>query len=469
MGEKETPKGGREGLLVVILALAAAAFALAQTAVLPGIGVLGGELGASATDMSWVMSGYLLSAAVLTPVFGRLGDMYGKRRLLIAALVLFAVSSAVAALAPNVWVLVAARIVQGAGGGIIPLCMGIISDTFSPRRRPMALGIVGATAGIGAGGGLVMGGLLIDHASWPWIFWSGTLMGVAAALGSLLLPGDGARTPGRIDFGGLVLLTVGLVAPLFALTRTSTWGWGDTRTLGLILGGLAVLVVFVLYERRTADPLVDMRVLGRPAVLTTNITMLMFGFGMFGAFMLIPQLAQTPRAVGYGLGLNATGAGLLMLPGCLVMLVAGGLAGAIAMKTGPRVTVTTGAVLASVGLAALALSHGSQAAVIGWSTVLFGGIGLGMAAIPNIIVEACPREMSGQATGVNSLIRSLGSSLGSQIVATLLAGSVTLAGHVPTDAAYGHAFWLGAGGLALAALASLLIPRKSSPTTVLAA
>lgn len=469
MSETPRAENGSEGVLILILALAAASFALAQTAVLPGMGVLGRELEASAADMSWVMSGYLLAAAVLTPVFGRLGDMWGKRRMLVAALLLFAAASVVAALASNVWVLVAARIVQGAGGGIIPLCMGIISDAFSPRRRPVALGIVGATAGIGAGGGLLMGGLLVDHASWEWIFWAGAAMAGAAALGSLLLPADGARTPGRIDFGGLVLLTAGLVAPLFALTRTSAWGWGDARTLGLIAAGLVVLAVFVHYERRADDPLVDMRVLGRPVVLFTNVTTLLFGFGMFGAFMLIPQLAQTPEAAGYGLGLDATGSGLLLMPACLAMLVTGGLAGTLSLRFGQRTPLIAGALLGAAGLAALATAHGSQGAVIGWSVLLFGGIGLGMAAMPNILVDACPREMSGQATGVNALIRSVGSSLGSQIVATLLAGSATLARPVPTDAAYGQAFWLGAAGLLVAALAALLIPRRPAPTTVLAA
>jgi MFS family permease len=121
--------------------------------VLPGIGTLSHALNASTADISWVMSGYLLSAAILTPVFGQLGDMLGKRRMLIAALAIFAAGSVVAALATDVWILVAARVIQGAGGGIIPLCLGIISDSLPSRRRPAALGLVSAIAGIGAGGG----------------------------------------------------------------------------------------------------------------------------------------------------------------------------------------------------------------------------------------------------------------------------------------------------------------------------
>lgn len=449
---------------VVVLALASAAYSLAQTAVLPGLGTLSHALNASTADISWVLSGYLLSAAILTPVFGRLGDMLGKRRMLVAALAIFAAGSVVAALATDVWVLVAARVIQGAGGGIIPLCLGIISDSLPSRKRPAALGLVSAIAGIGAGGGLLMGGLLMDHASWQWIFWSGAITAGLAALGSLWLPESGIRTPGRIDVGGILLLGIGLTAPLFALTRTSTWGWGDARTLGLIAAGLVVLTVFVLYERRVAEPLVDMSVLGRPTVLVTNLTTLLFGFGMFGAFVLIPQLAQIPEASGYGFGLDATGAGLLLLPACLTMLVAAGLAGRIGVRVGSKVPLTAGALVAAAGLAVLAAEHGSQGAVIVWSMVLFAGIGLGMAGMPNLIVDAIPPDRTGEGTAVNALVRSVGSSLGSQVVATLLAGSVTAAHPLPTDGAYGEAFWLGAGAIMVAAVAAFLIPRRPGPT-----
>ncbi|MDN3354368.1 MFS transporter [Actinomadura sp. DC4] len=463
MSDTEEQEASAGAGSVAVLALASAAYSLAQTAVLPGLGTLSHALNASTADVSWVMSGYLLSAAILTPVFGRLGDMLGKRRMLVAALAIFALGSVVAALSTDIWMLVAARVVQGAGGGIIPLCLGIISDGFPARRRPAALGLVSAIAGIGAGGGLLMGGLLMDHATWQWIFWSGAITAGLAALGALRLPESGTRTPGRIDVGGILLLAVGLIAPLFALTRTSTWGWGDARTLGLIVAGLVVLTVFVFYERRVAEPLVDMSVLGRPVVLVTNLTTLLFGFGMFGAFVLIPQLAQTPKAAGYGFGLDATGAGLMLLPACLMMLVAAGVAGRIGVRVGSKIPLSIGALVAAAGLAVLALQHGSQGAVIGWSMVLFAGIGLGMAGMPNLIVDAIPRDKTGEGTAVNALVRSVGSSLGSQVVATLLAGSVTVAHPLPTDGAYGDAFWLGAGAIAVAAIASLLIPRASVP------
>lgn len=462
MGETvaEKPSRGRGNLGdLLVLALAAGAFALAQTTVVPGLHVLSEELHASTSDVAWVMTGYLLSAAVLTPVVGRLGDMFGKRRMLIIALAVFTATSVLAALAPNIWVLVAARVIQGVGGGIFPLCYGVISDTFSAERRPVALGIISALAGVGSGAGLVIGGLLLDHASWPWIFWTGAIISGIALIGAFRLPDGGARSPGRIDLPGVLLLAVGLSLPLFAVSRTSAWGWTDARVLLLAAAGLAVLAVFVRFERRTPDPLVDMEVLGRPTVLVTNGAMMLLGMGMFGVFVLIPQLAQTdPDAAGYGFGLTATESGLLMLPGSLAMLVAASLAGRISYRVGPKIPLVSGAVLAVAGLGALSFAHGSKVSVIALSMAAFAGIGLAMAAMPNLIIGAVPREKTGEATGVNSLARSVGSSLGSQIVATLLAASATVAHPLPKDSAFSQAFGLAAGALVVAGVASVFIP-----------
>ncbi|MBL7521988.1 MFS transporter [Frankia sp. CNm7] len=444
----------------LVLMLAAAAFAVAQTAVVPGLGVLTKELRTTPANISWVLSAYLLSAAILTPMAGRLGDMFGKRRMLVIALVTFAAGSVLGALAVNVWMLVLARVVQGAGGGIIPLCFGLINDTFPAERRPGALGLMSAIAGIGAGGGLVMGGLLVDHASWQWIFWVGTAISAAAAFGAMRLPDSGMRAPGRIDVPGALLLAVGLTAPLLALTRTSAWGWLSARTLGLVGAGLVVLVLFGLFERRAAEPLVDLSVLARPAVLITNVVTALVGFCMFGAFVLIPQIAQTAESTGYGFGLSATGAGLLMFPACVAMLIAGSVSGRFTVRLGARALLAAGPFGAAGGLVGLALTRGSAAPVIALSIIVFTGVAVGMAAVPNIIIAAVPAGMTGQATGVNALVRSVGAALGSQVAATLLAASTDAATGLPTDGAFTQAFLLGAGGAVCAGLAGRLAPRR---------
>ncbi|WP_202124525.1 MFS transporter [Actinomadura physcomitrii] len=440
--------------------MAALAYSLAQTSVAPALGDMAASLHTSVDKVTWTMTGYLVSAAVLTPAFGRLGDMFGKRRLLVISLAVFAIGGAVAALGDSLAVVVAGRVVMGAGGGVFPLCFGIIRDEFPDQRRASAVGLISATAGVGGGLGLLMGGLLVDHASYHWIFWAGTAMAVAAAIAAeILLPESPVRTPGRVDIVGTVLLGVGITAPLIAISQATSWGWTGGRTLGLIAVGLAVLVVFVLVERRTTEPLVDMAVLGRPPVLMTNLSTLLIGSGMFGVFVLVPQLVETPQLSGYGFGGDATHAGLLMLPGGLAMLVAGPLSGVLTKRFSGKVPMALGGLVAAVGMGLLALQHGSQGTVLAYTTVVFAGIGLAFAAMPNLIVDAVEAAKTGEATGVNALVRSVGSSLGTQVIASILANSVTAPSRFPTENSYTVSFVVSTVGALVAAVVAVLIPR----------
>ncbi|MGY1499223.1 MFS transporter [Streptomyces sp. QTS52] len=460
MAETKEARTVPPGRSLAILGLAALSFALAQTSIAPALGDMAASLHTTAQNATWALTGYLVAAAVLTPVFGRLGDMFGKRRLLVISLMLFALGGALAALGDNLAVVVAGRVVMGAGGGIFPLCFGIVRDEFPQERRAGAVGLISATAGIGGGLGLLMGGLLVDHASYRWIFIAGTAMAVlAAAAAHFLLPESPVRTPGKVDFIGTVLLGLGITAPLIAISQASSWGWTSGRTLGLVGAGLVVLAVFALVERRVAEPLVDMTVLMRWPVLMTNVATLLIGFGMFGIFLLLPQLIETPVASGYGFGGDATRAGLLMLPGCLMMLVAGPVSGLLTTRFGGKVPLVLGGVVTAAGMALLAAEHGSQGAVLGFAMVVFTGIGLGFAAMPNLIVDAVEPAKTGEATGVNALLRSVGSSLGSQVIASVLANSVTARHPLPTEHAYTVSFLVAGAGALVAAAVALFIPR----------
>lgn len=455
------------GPLMLFLGLAALAFVLAQTAIVPGLSTLATSLNTTTDNVAWITTGYLVASAILTPVIGRLGDMFGKGNMLLIVLIIFFLGSVGAALAGNVWMLVAARIVQGVGGGIIPLCFGIIGDIFPAERRASALGIISAISGIGAGIGLLVGGLLIDNLSWEWVFWMGAALAAIAAVGAFTVRDAGTKTPGRIDFVGIGLLAVGLTAPLIALSRGQAWGWASLNTLGLAAAGLAVLVAFVFYELHVDDPLVDMRIIGGPTVLMINIATLLMGAGMFGIFMLIPQIAQTPKAFDYGFGLNATQAGLLLLPGSLFMLVAGATSNRLSVRFGARTPLTVGSFLTALGLVLLALKHDTVLIVALFVIVSFIGIGFAMASLPSLIMGSVPESARGQANGVNVLMRTVGSSIGSQAVGTLLAGSVTAATLVPTDAAFATSFWIGAGAAMAAAVVGSLIPLKAAPKPIL--
>jgi EmrB/QacA subfamily drug resistance transporter len=444
---------------LLILSLAAMAAALAQTMLIPALGVLAEALDAGPNGVAWTLTGYLLSAAVCTPVLGRLGDMFGKRKLLVISLSLFAVGCGVSALGHSLAIVVFGRVLQGVGGGVFPLAFGIIRDEFPRERVPSAIGLLAAIAGIGGGVGLLAGGLIVDHISYHWIFWSGGILAALAALCmQLFVPESEVRTQGKVDLRGAAVMAVGLTLPLFAVSRAGTWGWLDARTLVLTLVGLVILAGFLKLEQRTQDPLVNVETLALPSVLVTNIATLLVGFGMFGSFILIPQLMEAPTSTGYGFGAGATTTGLLMLPGSLSMLITGPMAGKLSDRFGPRIPLALGGALSAVGLVLLALVHDSELEILIGSFVVFAGIGMAFAAMPMLIVEAVSPTQTGESTGVNALVRSVGSSAGAQVSASVLAGSV-VAGGLPTEHAFEAAFLISAAVAAIATVAALRIPR----------
>jgi EmrB/QacA subfamily drug resistance transporter len=443
---------------LIILGAAALAFALAQTTLIPALPELARALNTDEAGVTWTLTAYLVAAAVCTPLVGRLGDIYGKRRLLVVTLVVFAAGSVIAALSANLWIVVAGRVVQGIGGGIFPLCFAIIRDEFPRERVARGVGLMSAIAGIGGGLGLILGGVLVDHASYHWIFWLGAAMGIAAAVATqLFVPESPIRTPARLDVRGAIVLAIGLILPLIAISRAHQVGWGSAQTLVLIGGGLAVLALWVALERRTDEPLADIDALTRRPVLITNVATLLVGFGMFGSFVLIPTLAEAPTSTGYGLGLDATRAGVLLMPGAFAMLIFGPLSGIVGTRYGNKVPLAAGGFLTALGLGLLAASHASQLEIIAFSLVMSAGIGLAFAAMPNLIIEAVPARQTGEATGFNALVRSVGSSLGSQVSATVLASSA-VAG-IPTDAGYTRAFGISAAVAVCAGVAATFIPR----------
>src|SRR3954463_15058119 len=262
----------------MILALAGLAFSLAQTTVIPALGDLKTRLGTDETGAAWTLTGYLLAAAVATPVVGRLGDMFGKRRMLVFSLLAFAAGSVVSAIGSALGVVVAGRVLQGVGGGIFPLCFGIIRDEFPRERVAPSIGLISAILGIGGGVGLVLGGFLVDQTSYHVIFWLGAAMAaIAAVAAELVVPESPVRTPGRVDFRGAFVLSIGLCLPLLAISQANSWGWGDPRTLGLIAVGVAILVAWIPLERRTAQPLANVHTLALPPVLMTNLATLFVG------------------------------------------------------------------------------------------------------------------------------------------------------------------------------------------------
>jgi EmrB/QacA subfamily drug resistance transporter len=440
------------------LLLAGMAFALSQTVVSPALPAIQRDFGAAPTSAAWILTGYLLAAAVATPIVGKLGDLFGRGRVLTVVLLAFAVGSAVCALAPSLGVLVLGRVIQGVGGGIFPLAFGIIRETFPAERVATAIGGISATFGIGGGVGLVIAGLITETLGASWLFWLGLMALPAAFAIHRYVPREELRKDARVDWLGALLLSIALASLLYGLSKANAWGWTDTRTLTLILGGLAMAAVWGWVETKVNEPLVDMRVLRRRPVLMTNITAVLIGFSMFASFLLIPQLAQTPSSTGYGFGTSVTGAGLLMLPSTLIMLVAGPWAGRLAIRANSRLPLVLGAGIGAVAFGFYAVAHTHVWEIAAGGILLGLGIGFSFSAMANLVVESVPREEVGVATGINTIMRSLGGALGAQLVATLLTTQTLPNSPLPAEAAYTDAFIVAAVAAGLAMVAALMIP-----------
>lgn len=449
-GPRSAPVGG---VLAVVL-VAALSFSIAQTAVIAGVPEIARELDASTSAAAWAVTGYLLAASVATPLAGKLGDLYGKGRVLGWVLVVFAVGCALSALAQSIEVLVAGRLLQGVAGGAFPLGFGIANDELPPERRAWGIGLVAAMFGAGAAAGFPLAGLLTEAGGLPWVFWALLLLALPGAVAAwTVVPPSPVPARGGVDLVGAAVLATGLGAVLLGVSQAGTWGLGSPATLACLAAGLALLLVFVPLERRTAHPLVDVGLLGRRPVLATNVSALLAGLSMFSGFVLVPQLAQAPGETGYGLGLSLLEAGLLMVPGAAGMLLAGPFSGVLGERVGFRAVLAAGMALAAAAFAVLAVAHGSLLLVLAGVSLLGLGIACAFTAVSVLVIAAVPQGDIGIATGITTIMRTVGGSLGAAVATAILAADRIPGSARPAESAYVAAFAV-SGAVALAGLAA---------------
>jgi EmrB/QacA subfamily drug resistance transporter len=430
--------------------------------VAPALPAIQKDLHTTTTGVTWVLTIYLLTASIATPVLGRLGDMFGKEQVLVAVLGMFALGSLVAALSHSIGLLVAGRAIQGFAGAVFPLSFGIIRDEFPPERVAQGIGLISATFGIGGGVGLVAAGVIVDHLAWEWIFWFALIITVLALIATLLfVPESPIKVPAKIDWAGAALLSIGLSALLLGISQGPPWGWGSARVLGLFIASAVSFAAWVRFELRVPDPLVDMRMMRRRAVWSTNLAALLVGFGMFGSFILIPQFVQAPANAGYGFDATVTEAGLILLPATAVMLFAGPIAGWLGSRLGSRLPLLIGTATAAAAFTLIAVAHDHKWELYIGTALMGAGIGFAFAAMANLIVEAVDPTETGVATGMNTIMRTVGGSLGAQISATIVSAHVIAGTHIAKEAGYTAAFFLSAVVLLLAFGATLLVPVRA--------
>jgi EmrB/QacA subfamily drug resistance transporter len=446
-------------VILAVLSLAALAYAMLSSAVIPALPDFQRSLHASETGVTWLLTGFLLSASVGTAIIGKLGDMYGKQRLLMWTLLTLAAGTLLAALSTSLAMLIAARVVQGVAGGIFPLSFSIARDEFPADRVAGSIGLMSAILGVGGGLGLVLGGVIDEHLDWHWLFWIPLpAMVLAAVCTWRLIPESRVRSAGRVNWPAAALMSIGLSCVLIGIAQTSVWGWGGAKTLMLLGFGLAVCFVWILVELRSSNPLIDMTMMRVRGVWTTNLAAFLIGAGLYAWFLLLPQLAQLPRSTGFGYGASVVAAGLYLLPCALGMGVLGSLAGRVERRFGSRRALVAGAAVSAVACGWLTVTSSHPYDMLVSSALLGIGIGLAFAALGNLIVQAVPPNQTGVASGMNTVLRTLGGALGGQIAATLVVGS-TVHG-LPALAGFTKTFAMAAVVLACCVAAGLLIPAR---------
>lgn len=449
-------------LTYAIIAVAAASFALLQSMTVPVLPRIETELGTDQSTVTWVLTAYLLSASVFTPIIGRLGDAYGKERMLVLSLVCLSVGSLIAAVAPSIEVMIAARVVTGVGGGVLPLSFGIIRDEFPERRISAAVSLVSSLMAVGFGAGIVIAGPIVSWLGYHWLFWLPFIVTTVAALAAkLFIPESPVRTPGRVPVLPALLLAGWLVPLLLGLSQAPHWGWGSPAVIALVLVAVVVAVSWILVEQRIAVPLIDMRMMRRRGVWTTNLVALLIGFAMYSMFGFLPQFLQTPASTGYGFGLDTTASGLLILPNAVAAFVCGLLAAPLARLIGAKSVVVAGSALAAVGIGTFVMFHETSWQILMVNTLAGLGTGIVFSSLGPLIIAAVPPEQTGVASGMNANIRTIGGAIGSAVTATIVTSSVDAAG-LPFESGYLHAFTVIAVVALASGLAGLSIPSISS-------
>ncbi|MEV0183105.1 MFS transporter [Streptomyces sp. NPDC050625] len=462
----DQPTRRASGALVPVLAFAGIAVAVMQTLLVPVIKDLPQLLGTAPSNATWVLTSTLLSGAVATPIMGRLGDLYGKRRMLVLSLAVMVVGALISALTNELLTMIVGRTLQGFAMGAIPLGIGLMRDMLPRERLGSAMALMSSSIGVGGGLALPAAALVAQHADWHALFYGAAGLGVLSIVLTLLVvPESPMRAEGSFDLLGALGLSTGLVLLLLPITKGSDWGWSSGTTLGLFAASVFVLVLWGVLELRTKAPLVDLRTTARREVLLTNLASIMVGVSFYVVSLVLPQLLQLPTATGYGLGQSMVVAGLLVAPLGLTMMFTAPVYARLSAKYGPKTTLILGMLIIAIGYGAgLGLMSAAwQSLVI--AVILGAGIGLAYSSLPALIVGAVPASETGAANGLNTLMRSIGTSVSSAVIGMVLANTANTVGgvEIPTMHGFRVSFLIATAAVAVGLLLAVFLPKPSRP------
>ncbi|MFJ2414169.1 MFS transporter [Streptomyces brevispora] len=464
--ELSDPRMSRTGRgIVPVLAFAGITVAVMQTLLVPVIKDLPTLLHTDPSNATWVMTATLLAGAVSTPIMGRLGDLNGKRRMLLASLAVMVTGSLICAFTDDLVIMIVGRALQGFAMGAIPLGIGIMRDELPREKLGSAMALMSSSIGVGGGLALPAAALVAQHTDWHTLFFGSAGLGVLAmGLTVLAVPETSLRAPGRFDVTGALGLSAGLILLLLPVTKGSDWGWTSPTTLGLIAAALVVLLLWGVFELRSDAPLVDLRTTARREVLLTNLASIMVGVAFYAVSLVLPQLLQLPRSTGYGLGQSMLVAGLCVAPLGLTMMLVAPLYARLSARYGPKVTLM-------LGMAVIAIGYGAGLGLMSaaWQTIVIAvllgaGIGLAYSSLPALIIGAVDASETGAATGLNTLMRSIGTSVSSAVIGMVLAHTSVRMGPVavPSMEGFRTSFMIATGAVLVGLVLAAFLPSQRS-------
>ncbi|MFC0529986.1 MFS transporter [Phytohabitans kaempferiae] len=443
-----------------VLVVAATVFALLQAMVIPVLPRIERALDTDPRSVTWVVSAYLLSAAIATPIVGRLGDAIGKKPMLVTALALLSAGSLGAAFAPDIRLMTAARVLQGVGGAVMPLAFGIVREEFPGERVPFAIGVLAAIGGIGASVGLVLAGPIVDLWGYRWLFLLPALVTAATAVAAVLVVRPSTTRAAPISWAPAPFLAGALATFVLATTNASAWGWTSGRTLGLYALAVALGACWYRLESRAHHPLIDLRMMAIPAVRSGNAVSFLLGFAMFAVYAFVPQILQAPASTGYGVGASVTESGLLMLPLASAVFLGGVATARLVRRAGPRPVVAAASVVIAACLAAVAWRYATAWQLVAVLAVYGVALGVSLAALATLVVVSVPASQSAVAGAVNFNARNLGGAVGTAVMATVVTAELGVGG-LPLGSGYTAGFVLLALSMAAATALAVAIPRPA--------
>lgn len=418
--------------------------------------------------VGWLVTSFLIVGAASTALCGRLGDMLGRGRVMLVLLFCAGIGSLISAQATSLQWIIVGRAVQGMSAAVTALCVGLVREHLPPARVALGVGIVTAMATVGVGIGMVLGGVIVDHFTWQWLFYCSAAMAAAAiVLAMAFLPlsrGEGYSRD--VDILGGILFAPAVAAILFALTKVKSWGWWDGRTLSWLGGGILVLALWAVYEARHKNPLINVRLFSHRQVALTNLAMALFAIGTSQVMQVILLLLQQPEWTLAGFGVSATAAAMLKFPSLALSMVASPWSGSIAGRHGARRATLAGAALVLPGWIGMTMWHHAIPAVVGMLFLISFGGAMMYAAMPNLLIEVVPAERTSEAIGVLHVTRTTFTAVGAQVVAmTLASATVTDAargpGTYPAASAYFLTFIVITASALLMAVVSYRLPRRA--------